>query len=527
MADLRETLAKMQAARDQLAEQLEANQPVADHATRTLLGVANRACSRLSSKLDMDKPSHVGHGTGAFTRLGTGTGIDPISPASFPAIPEAVIRAKQPATEPIAFSKYLLDIIAGFIEGTPVQNVGFVNTYVGNILAHTPSVPNKPCFARLHNRNCNFGLIISKISLATQFTTGWVKFLTLGAWADLWEAAIEADLGPTSLLRISTQSILLSATCEKAYSDSRNDVNWPWDLMSDEAVACLIMHAASPDIRTGAMAMLFYVGTCAPAKAANEPAPTREEYVHIRAIDGCIETLRANLHVLGGGREHDDSAVAGITQNDIYDAVFDSLQTRRCNVIVDAYGRGVHDAGVSAGIAIRGVIARAFKSGRLHLVIAELLVWACHQLGPRYAIYEVWQRVDFRYTCDCYGTEYLGDSGGVGLRSIPGFASVLKSHGLTGSVVDIHEAWASYYRLANDVWAGKSVDDWVLTARPLLEYYAWCVADGSDVVAYGKLADLSVGRFIIGRHTEGLPKGRTECRTCARNEWCNEENGAV
>jgi len=41
-------------------------------------------------------------------------------------------------------------------------------------------------------------------------------------------------------------------------------------------------------------------------------APTREEYVHIGSIDGSIETLRADLHILGGGREHNDSAIAGI-----------------------------------------------------------------------------------------------------------------------------------------------------------------------------------------------------------------------
>jgi hypothetical protein len=275
------------------------------------------------------------------------------------------------------------------------------------------------------------------------------------------------------------------------------------------------MHAASPDIRTGAMAMLFYVGACAPAAATNGSAPSREEYVHIRSIDGSVETLRADLHVLGGDREHDDSAVAGILLNDIYDAVFDSLQFRRCNSILDAYGRGIHNAGVGAGVAIRGVMARALKSGRLHLAMAELLVWALHHLSPRYAIYEVWQRVGFRYTCDCYGTEHLRDSGGVGLQSSPGFVGVLESYGLTGSVVDFHEAWASYYRLLDDVWAGKTVDDWVLSARPLLEYYAWCVADGSDAVAYGRLADLTVGSFITGRHTESLPSGRTQCRQCA------------
>jgi hypothetical protein len=315
--------------------------------------------------------------------------------------------------------------------------------------------------------------------------------------------------------------------CEKTNSDSQNDVHWPWDFMSDEAMACLIMHAASPDIRTGAMAMLFYVGACDPAGAANGPVPTREEYVHIRSIDGSVETLRANLHVLGGAKEHDDSAVTGVLQNDLYDAVFDSLQRRRCNFILDAYGRGFHNAGVDAGIAIRGVMARAFQSGRFNLVVAELLAWACHHLGPRFAIYEVWQRVGFRYTCDCYGTEHLRDSGGVGLQSSPGFLGVLESHGLTGSFIDIQEAWASYYHLIDDVWAGKLVDDWIISARPLLQYYAWCVFDGSDAVAYGRLADLTVGSLIIESHTQALPSGRTECRQCVRSRPSNEGNRAA
>jgi hypothetical protein len=202
MADPLATLTKMQAARDQLAEQLKANLSVGGYATRTLSSVADRACSRLAGKIGIAEAKHVEHGSGAFALSGTGTCIDPITPASFPAIPEAVVRTKQPDMKPVVFSTYLLDILAGFIEGATVQNIGFVNAYVGNILAHTPSVINKPGFAKLHNRNCNFGLVISNISLATGFSTERVKLLSLGGWSHLWETAIEADLAPMSLLRI-------------------------------------------------------------------------------------------------------------------------------------------------------------------------------------------------------------------------------------------------------------------------------------------------------------------------------------
>lgn len=309
----------------------------------------------------------------------------------------------------------------------------------------------------------------------------------------------------------------LAALCEKAFSDSKNDAHWPWDLLSDEAMICLMQHAAEPDISTGAMTTLFYVGACAPAADVSIcPRPSREEYVHIRSIDGSIELGRAVLHLMGGDSQgHDDAVVGGIVYNDLYDAVFDSLQDRRCNLILDSYGRAVYSAGLDAGIALRGVVVRALNEKKHHLVIAELLAWAIHNLGPRYAIYEVWQRVEFRYTCDCYGIDPLGDSGGSALRSSTGFSSVLRSNGLIGSVSNISQALVSYYRLLNAIWLGRSVDEWMLLGRPLLEYYSWCVADGSDAVAYGRLADLTVGRMIIDRSTVSFPVGRTSCQRCS------------
>lgn len=81
----------------------------------------------------------------------------------------------------------------------------------------------------------------------------------------------------------------------------------------------------------------------------------RSTYIHTRNFDGGIDTIRVEMHAFGGDEWHDDSSLSGLLLNDVYDAVFDSLQFRRWNIVLDVYG-GVHIAGVDTGIAVRGDI---------------------------------------------------------------------------------------------------------------------------------------------------------------------------
>lgn len=156
------------------------------------MAVIDRAYLRLSNKSNTTEVDRDGDSVGVSAQFRSRTGLA----SRFPAIPEVIIRVKEPTIEPMAFAENLLDLLARSIKGMPAGDDGFVNTHVENILVHTPFVPKQHRLSRLHNRDYNFNLIISRISQCTRFTPDWVKSLCLGAWSNLWTQAMTATLSP-------------------------------------------------------------------------------------------------------------------------------------------------------------------------------------------------------------------------------------------------------------------------------------------------------------------------------------------
>lgn len=156
----------MRIARDLLAERARAKSKSAP-SLLLMYNIAEEACAKLSNN------QRIGDVRQAVLNR---TPFPTTPPEQFPTIPESVIRAKQPNRKQIEYSTHLLNIIATFFVGIPVQDSRFTDLYVAGVLASTPGVPCQRGLAELHNRDGDFENAISQISSLTGFEYNWVKF---------------------------------------------------------------------------------------------------------------------------------------------------------------------------------------------------------------------------------------------------------------------------------------------------------------------------------------------------------------